>query len=93
MRRGFALMVLALVAAMALPGIATADEPIKWSAPLSAYPNPWTPTTPPPAVYGNQYANQYPYGGYQSYPAPSPAWQRAYAPGYSGNPYTMPYAP
>lgn len=96
MRRGFTLIVLVFVVAMAIPGIVCADDPIKWSAPLSAYPNQWTPTTPPPA-YGSQYANQYPYGypygGYQPYGAPSPVWQRAYAPGFSGNPYMRPYAP
>ena len=59
MRRGFSSILVVLVLALALPGLASANEPIKWSAPLSAYPNPWAPTTPPPA-YVNQYANQYP---------------------------------
>ena len=96
MRRAFTLIVLALVAAVTLPGMACADEPIKWSAPLSAYPNNWAPTTTPPA-YVDQYANQHPYwgayGGNQSYPGTAPSWQRAYAPGFSGNPYMRPYAP
>ncbi len=97
MRKGFILTVLALVVAVWLPVRAVADEPVKWSAPLSAYPNPWAPTTPPP-VYNNQYANQYPYwGGYGGYQPPAgtaPSWQPAYAPpGVTGNPYMRQYAP
>jgi hypothetical protein len=96
MRRRYGSIVLAFVAALALHGIACANEPIKWSAPLSAYPNAWAQTTPPPA-YVNQYANQYPnwgpYGGHQPYTQTAPPWQRAYAPGFSGNPYMRSYAP
>jgi hypothetical protein len=45
----------------ALP--AAAASPVKWSAPLSHYPNPWTPTTPPPSM-NNPYGYNYPYAQY-----------------------------
>ena len=96
MRKGFILIALALAATAWLPGNAAADEPIKWSAPLSAYPNQWAPSAHVPA-YNNQYATQYPYwngyGGYQPHGGTAPSWQPAYAPGVSGNPYFRPYAP
>jgi hypothetical protein len=93
MWRGFMSIVLALAAASWFFGWACADEPVKWSAPVSAYPNPWTPTTPP-AAFHNQYANQYPrWAGYQPYAGNAPSWQPARAPGFSGNPYMRHYAP
>ncbi len=42
---------------------AWANEPIKWSAPMSAYPNQWAPTPQPPSYY-NPYGYRYPYYGY-----------------------------
>jgi hypothetical protein len=93
MRRGFMAIALVLVAALWLPEWACADEPVKWSLPVSAYPNPWVPTTPP-AAYNNQFANQVPYArGYQPTAGNAPSWQPAYAPGFSGNPYMRQYAP
>ena len=74
---------------------AAADTPVKWSAPMSHYPNPWTPTTPPPAP-NNPWGYQYPYAAYgfgpygyqdqyQAQPAAGPQS------GYSGNPYYQYY--
>ncbi|MDQ7783804.1 MAG: hypothetical protein RDU20_13055 [Desulfomonilaceae bacterium] len=42
---------------------AWADDPIKWSAPMSHYPNQWSPTPEPPN-YFNPYGYRYPYYGY-----------------------------
>lgn len=80
-----------------LLGTAFAD-PVKWSAPINQYPNPWSPTAAPP-----NYQNYYPYaaygyGGYGGYPGygggygghysgQNPAYPQG---GFSGNPY-QPY--
>jgi hypothetical protein len=80
-------------------GWASAD-PIKWSAPMEYYPNPWSPTAAPPnyqnyypyAAYGyGGYYGTYPgygyggYGGYGGYyQGGYPGTQRG---GFSGNPY------
>ena len=42
---------------------ALANDPIKWSAPMTHYPNAWTPTPEPPSYY-NPYGYRYPYAGY-----------------------------
>jgi len=68
-----------------------AQDPVKWSAPMNEYPNPWYPTpAPPPSQYypwgyyggyGGYYPGYYPgyyQGGYQGYGGQQ---------GYSGNPY------
>jgi hypothetical protein len=64
---------------------------VKWSAPMSEYPNQWYPTSPPPVYnpygyyhpgygYGGGYGRYY-QGGYGSFPQG----------GYSGNPYYYQY--
>jgi hypothetical protein len=99
MGRSYLLVALILAVALAFPGWALAQNPVRWSAPLSAYPSPWTPTMPPPTP-ANQ-AGQSPYWGYGyspaayqpysgSYPGGYPAYPQG---GFSGNPYVQPYAP
>ncbi|MFH1113385.1 MAG: hypothetical protein V1792_05645 [Pseudomonadota bacterium] len=74
------------------------NDPIKWSAPMSGYPNQWAPTPEPPR-YDNPYGYRYPYYGY-GYGAHDPYGYGStgyagtmqggqYAPqrGFSGNPY------
>jgi hypothetical protein len=82
MRTNAALIVLLLILLTIFAGGAFAEDPIRWSAPMSAYPNPWAPSQPPPAYY-NQYGNQYPYAGtwpgyghagYQPYGSPNQSW-------------------
>lgn len=61
---------LILIAAIIVPALifcvsASVAEPLKWSAPMSRYPNQWAPTTPPPQQYYGypQYYDQVdPYG-------------------------------
>ena len=82
MRRSAALVILILIVLTVVAGRAIAEDPIKWSAPMSAYPHPWTPSQPPPAYY-NQYGNQYPYASawpgygqaaYPPYGNPNQGW-------------------
>ncbi len=80
---------------------AVADSPVKWSAPMSHYPNPWNPTTPPPSA-NNPWGYNYPYaaygygpygdayqGAYQNYTGAS--WSQRGNQG-PGNPYYNQYA-
>ena len=93
MRRSSALIVFILIALTLVAGRAFAEDPIRWSAPMSAYPHRWTPSQPPPAYY-NQYGNQYPYAGtwpgygqagYQPYGNQNQGWTQQ-------NPQTQPNA-
>ncbi|HTY25370.1 MAG TPA: hypothetical protein VMC85_19720 [Desulfomonilaceae bacterium] len=68
---------------------------VKWSAPINEYPNPWSPTAPPP-VY-NPYGYYYPgYAGYGGYGGYGRYYQGGYygypQGGYSGNPYYYQYS-
>ncbi|MFC1834630.1 hypothetical protein ACFL2Q_07845 [Thermodesulfobacteriota bacterium] len=78
-------------------------EPVKWSAPMSAYPKQWSPTAPPPSYY-NPYGYQYPYGAYGYGPQAAygayPGYgaygghgynQAAYSGRHTGNPYLRYY--
>ena len=56
------LLILAMILVL-VSGLCAMAAPVKWSAPMSAYPRPWQPTTPPPTTY-NPYNYQYPYAGY-----------------------------
>jgi hypothetical protein len=99
MGRRFLLIALILAVPLVLPGTGSAENPVRWSAPLNAYPHPWAPTTPPPQPQGQ--AAQYPYWGYgygpAAYQPPSTNYPGAYPSypqgGFSGNPYMQPYAP
>ncbi|MBI5572056.1 MAG: hypothetical protein HY914_19085 [Desulfomonile tiedjei] len=94
MRTSSALIVLILILLTVFAGRAVAEDPIRWSAPMSAYPHPWTPSQPPPAYY-NQYGNHYPYpsawpgygpAAYPAYGNPSQTWTQQ-------NPQTPPTNP
>lgn len=100
MRTKFAPFVLMSILLTLLAGQVFAQEPVKWSAPMSAYPNRWVPSQVPPPAYNNQYGNQNPYGGYwpgygyAGYPPygnTNQGWnqQNPQYPqnGFSGNPY------
>ncbi|MGB9617169.1 MAG: hypothetical protein ACP5M0_09965 [Desulfomonilaceae bacterium] len=82
--RRFSIILSALLAAVFLICLAdAADEPIKWSAPMQQYPNPWSPTAPPAPYY--YYPNGYNYsGGAFGYGTYGGSW------GYSGQ-YQGPY--
>jgi hypothetical protein len=88
------ILFLFLALMVAIPGICSAEEPVKWSAPMTHYPSQWSPT-PAPQNYYNPYGYQYYYdpygfgaggqyggsyqGGPQNYQYPNGA--------FSGNPY------
>jgi hypothetical protein len=74
-----------VILGLAFSGQAFAQNPVKWSAPMNEYPNPWYPTAPPPSYYNPYGYYQNPYGyygygnrGYGGY------YQQG---GFSGNPY------
>ena len=81
--------------------LSTAD-PVKWSAPMSAYPNQWV-SSPEPPNYYNPYGYRYPYAGYgygphdyygygtQGYAAGYPGYSGYQQSGFSGNPYMYYY--
>jgi hypothetical protein len=62
MKKVLIFVVACIVASTCFTAPVAAQDAVKWSAPLHEYPNPWTPTTPPPS-YNNAYG-YYPYGGY-----------------------------
>ncbi len=73
--------------------LSAAQDPVKWSAPMTQYPNQWSPTTAPPQyaypyVY-NQSAYPPGYGaeGYWGYGTQYPGYYGRAQQGYSGNPY------
>ncbi len=92
-----------LLLTILIAGGASANDPIKWSAPMNAYPRQWTPTSPPPPQYhypgynygypGYGYGHGW-YGGY-GYPGYHGGGYAGYPPGgyggYSGNPYYYGY--
>jgi len=96
MTRRLTMMIFICFLAASLPAVTLAD-PVKWSAPMNQYPNPWTPTAAPPNYYNNPYGYSYypsgyaPYGVYPGYGAQggNQAPQQGYYPGggFSGNPY------
>ena len=103
--RRFLAAVCAIAACMVvLIGSPSVADPLKWSAPLNAYPNQWVPTPEPPNPYNNPYAyGYYPYSGYgygaQNYYGYGsygyaggyqayPGYQNG---GFSGNPYMYYY--
>lgn len=87
MRRNLIFIVsLTLIGLLGLSLPTFAQEPVKWSAPMNAYPNPWTPTTAPP-TQSNPYGYQYPYAAYGYGNAAAQYYPGAYQPQYSGNPY------
>jgi len=93
MRTRFGLIAVMLIPALFLCASASAQDPIKWSAPMNEYPSSWYPTAPPPPSYYNPYGYQYPgygYGGYYggNYQG---ANQQPQQRGYSGNPYNYYY--
>lgn len=65
-----------------------AQNPVKWSAPMNEYPNPWYPTARPPSYYNpyGYYQNPYGYYGYGNpgYGGYNQGYQQG---GFSGNPY------
>jgi hypothetical protein len=77
-----------------MSGTALAD-PVKWSAPINQYPNPWSPTAAPPNYQDYYPYAAYGYGGYPgygggyggNYSGQNPAYPQG---GFSGNPY-QPY--
>ena len=72
-----------IVALLCLCSLAFAQDTIKWSAPMQLYPNPWTPTAPPPSYY-NPWGYQYPYAAYgygAYYGGYSPNAYQGYSPG------------
>lgn len=60
--RGCRLLTLAVIFVL-ISGLCAVGAPVKWSAPMSAYPRQWQPTAPPPTYY-NPYGYSYPYAGY-----------------------------
>jgi len=102
MRIPLMLVIGLIVFTTAMSGLASAD-PVKWSAPMNHYPNPWSPTAAPP-----NYQNYYPYaaygyGGYGAYPGYGYGGYGGYGGyyqgghsgaqqgGFSGNPYQYYY--
>ncbi len=86
------LSLLALMVGMV--AICSAEDTVKWSAPMPDYPSQWSPTSPPPNYY-NPYGYQYyydPYGfgvGGQhggSFQGGAQNYQYPYGT-FSGNPY------
>lgn len=95
MTRRLMTIILVSILAASVPVAASAD-PVKWSAPMNQYPNPWTPSAAPPNYYNNPYNYYYPsgytpYGVYPGYGNQAP--QQGYYPGggFSGNPYNSYY--
>lgn len=68
-----------IIALLSPWGVALAQDTIKWSAPMNHYPNPWTPTAPPPSYY-NPWGYQYPYAAYGY----GPYWGGYYSNAYQG---------
>ena len=68
-----------IIALLSPWGLALAQDTIKWSAPMNHYPNPWTPTAPPPS-YFNPWGYQYPYAAYGY----GPYWGGYYPNSYQG---------
>ncbi len=66
-----------------------AQQPVRWSAPMELYPNPWSPTQPPPTY--NNYSSQDPYDPYGYWSGNGgqyAGWNQAYSQsGATGNPY------
>jgi hypothetical protein len=86
--------------ALSLPIAVSAQAPVKWSAPIHEYPNPWQPTQAPPqhSAWGGGYQpfNNYGYGQWGApYQAGHSGGQANHYPGqypgyysgFSGNPY------
>jgi hypothetical protein len=80
MLRVLFIVVLVVTVSSVLSAQSNAQEPIKWSAPMSDYPRQWAPTTPPPqptysyGPWGYQYpSGAFGQGGYGGY-----GGQRAY---------------
>lgn len=87
MRGNHILAVAAVLGLLCLCAPVSAQEPVKWSAPMHLYPNPWTPTAPPPSFY-NPYGYRYPYAayGYGAY-GYNPGYYQGYSPGQYGGAY------
>jgi hypothetical protein len=87
---------------LVLTGSFSSADPIKWSAPMSAYPNRWVSSPEPPSYY-NPYGYRYPYAEYgygpydyygygtQGYAAGQPVYHGYQQRGSSGNPYMYYY--
>lgn len=105
MRRQAILYMVAITALVLFSVPSWANDPVKWSAPMSHYPTQWAPTAEPPRWH-NPYGYRYPYYGYGYGPYDSygygsygswgqaghnQAYQTAPRQGYSGNPYSYYY--
>ncbi len=87
-----------IIAVLLLSFPAFADEPVKWSAPIHAYPKPWNPTQAPP-TWNNPYGYNYPYarfgygpywgGGYYQGGYPQ-GYPQAFQDGYQYYPQSVP---
>lgn len=69
MKRHLILLAAIIVPALIICVSASAADPLKWSAPMSQYPNQWSPSAAPPQqqYYGYpqyNYADPYGYGAY-----------------------------
>ena len=94
MKKSLFLIVALIVPCLLFCTMASAQQTVRWSAPMDVYPNPWSPTQAPPV--NNQYYNgQDPYDpyGYWSGQAPQHApWNQSYLqPRATGNPYYPSY--
>ena len=94
MKKASVLIAAVAVLCLLLCTVALGQQPVRWSAPMSMYPNPWSPTQAPP-TYNNYYNSQDPYDPYGFWSGQMPqhaAWNQSYLQrGASGNPYYQYY--